>query len=75
MDLVADFADRYGAPRPTTTWHEMLSLVKRTTRLELRDRLLMADGLMIGQPAQSSDAGVRQMLRSKLDRLAWPGQV
>lgn len=72
MDFVAEFAERYGAPRADTPWHELIALVKRRTRFQLRDRLILADGEELGRQPTPDDAVVRQMLRAKYDRLAWP---
>jgi len=73
MDLVADFADRFGAPRADTSWHELVSLAKRSGRLQLRDRLVLADGQELGRKMASENDAVQGMMRAKLDRIAWPG--
>jgi hypothetical protein len=69
MDVVAEYAERYGAPSRETTWHEIIALVKRTGRFELRDRLIQADGVILGKP---STAPTDMLLRAKYERLAWP---
>lgn len=76
MDLVFEYVDRYKhhpAAVPGLTWHEFVSLVDRTGRSAVRDRLILADAVAIGQPAQSeAELGLRSMERERLTRLAWP---
>ncbi len=76
MDLVFEYVDRYKHhPQsvPGLTWHDFVGLVERTGRSEVRDRLIFADAVMLGQPANDAkELGLRMMEKAKLERLAWP---
>jgi hypothetical protein len=76
--MVFEYVDRYKHhPQtvPGLSWHEFASLVVRTGRSEVRDRLIMADAFIIGQPAESpADATLRKMQKAGLERVAWPGR-
>lgn len=75
MDLVAEYADRYKhLPPAETPWHEFIALLGRTDRFDLRDRLRVADGTLLGQPVSTEDMGIRQLERAKLEKLAYPGK-
>lgn len=75
MDLVADYARTYGgAPRHDQPWHEVLALLSRTARFEMRDRLIVADGTVLGQPVAESERAQTQLLKAKLRDIAYPGE-
>lgn len=73
MDVLAEYADRYKhMPPPEMPWHEFLALVSRVDRFDVRDRLRLADGEILGQPVSEKDMGIRQLQRAKLEGIAWP---
>lgn len=76
MDLVFEYVDRYKHHPdqvPGLTWHEFASLVDRTGRSQVRDRLILACAVADGQPAGSEAELVqRRMQRAGLERIAFP---
>jgi hypothetical protein len=74
MDLVFEYARAYGGvPRPDQSWHEVQAGVARVERYETRDRLALADGVMLGQPAPDEGAAaVRALQRGALEREVYP---
>jgi hypothetical protein len=72
MDTVAEYAARYGTPRADMSWHEMLALVRRTGRFEMRDRLIQSQAEILSRPVPETEAGVRVLLQQKYERIAWP---
>lgn len=72
MDVIAEYAERYGTPDPKTSWHQIIALVKRAGRFELRERIIYADGVQWGRPEATADA-TGMLLRAKYEDLAWPG--
>jgi len=76
MDWIWEYVDRYKHhPKsvPGLMWHEFVGAIERLGRFDLRERLLVADGISLGQPAQSEDyVAIRAMEREKLDRVAYP---
>lgn len=75
--MVGEYLDRYKhhpATVPGLTWHEFAVLVDRTGRYQVRDRLIFADAVARGQPAQSGgELALRSMENAALKRIAWPG--
>lgn len=70
MDLVADYARSYGGvPRRDQSWHEVLALAARVSRNDLREKLIIADGMTLGQPSSGPDAVTRASLRASLERI------
>jgi hypothetical protein len=74
--MEAEYANRYKhLPADTMSWHRFLSLVVRASRFETRDRLVVADGTLMGQPATSEQgAGQRMLMDAKLRDLAQLGE-
>lgn len=70
MDVLFEYAASYGEPHPGTSWHHVLALAKRTGRLEMRERLIHADGTVLGKPTSEA---TDMLMRQKLERIAWPG--
>lgn len=70
--MVGDYLDRYKHyPPDAMTWHEFSSLVDRTGRYEARERVLLADAVMLAQPAQDgADLAMKSMHKASLERLA-----
>ena len=71
MDVIADYAERYGTPHPKTSWHQIIALVKRAGRYEMRERLIHADAMLLGRPEALSDP-VSVLQRAKYADIAWP---
>ena len=76
--MVFEYVDRYKhhpATVPGLSWHEFASLVDRTGRSQVRERLIFADAVARGQPAQNqSELTLRRMEQAGLERIAWPGR-
>jgi hypothetical protein len=75
MDLVWEYADRYKHHPdmvPQMTWHEFVGGVERTGRYQVRDKLIVADGMNLGQPVDPGAVAMRGMDLAKLSRVAWP---
>ena len=73
MDMVAEYAHAYGgAPRPDQPWHEVLALASRVARFDVRGRLQIADGTLMGQPVDEGSRGVAMQQRAALRRAAYP---
>jgi len=74
--MVTEYLERYKhhpAAVPGMTWHEFAYHVDRRGEFQVRDRLVLADAVSLGQPAQSgSDLAFRAMERRRLERIAWP---
>jgi hypothetical protein len=73
MDIVADYAHAYGGvPRAEQTWHEVLALVARVRRFDLRQALAVEHGTRWAQPVDPKWQGVAAMEAAKRQRIAYP---
>lgn len=74
MDMQAEYLERYKHyPPPEMTWHEVVAMVARVDRFEIRDRVIAAEAMEWGQPGVRADA-VGNLSRAKFERLAFPGR-
>jgi hypothetical protein len=70
---VAEYAHAYGrVPLDTEPWHQVMALVSRTGRFEVRERLVVAAGMADGQPVHPDYAPIRAMEHEKLAKMAYP---
>lgn len=73
--MLAEYARLYGgAPRPEQPWHEVIALVQRAERFEVREIILAARGTAMGQPISEKVLGQRALLEAKLHDIAYPGR-
>ena len=74
MDLQAEYLERYKHyPPADMTWHELMAMVARVDRFEVRDRVIAAEAIEWGRPG-IRDEGVGNLQRAKFERLAFPGR-
>lgn len=69
--MAFEYRAKFGPIEPGMTWHEVYAHVQRVRGLEIRERLILADGAAgFGQPSNAD--GIGQMMRNRYDRLAFP---
>jgi len=71
MDMAVEYRQAFGPIEPGMTWHEVLSHVRRVRGLEVRQRLILADGAAGFGQAGHND-GVGQIVGNQYQRLAFP---
>lgn len=70
MDMAVEYRKTFGPIEPGMSWHEVLSHVRRVRGLEMRERLILAEGAVLSQPGASE--GVDSLQRRSYERLAYP---
>lgn len=74
MDFEAEYLERYKHYPPSDmTWHEMMAMVSRVDRFEVRDRVIAAESMEMGRPG-ATDSGVGNLERAKFQKIAFPGR-
>ncbi len=71
--MAVEYRKTFGPIEPGMTWHEVLAHVRRVRGLEIRERLILADGAAGFGQSHSND-GIGQMLGNQYSRLAYPEQ-
>lgn len=68
--MAVEYRKTFGPIEPGMTWHEVLAHVRRVRGLEIRDRLIHADGVRISQA--TAEDGLAQQSLAQYQRLAFP---